>query len=186
MRVENGNNAIINDLNIEVLYDEALVQSYVKRLAHEVSLHYRGEPFTMIGILHACAPFMFDLLASLPHSVRQHVRYDFFQATSRQGTESTGHVKIIEPSKFNLEGRNILIVEGIVGTGLTLSEVIPRLEKKNPKSIKVCALFNKPALREFDVPVDFCGTIVPPVFVVGYGLDFNNTLRGLPYIGVLN
>ena len=186
MRVENGNQTIIDGLNIDVLYDQALVQSLVKRLAHEVSEFYGDTPFTMIGILHACAPFMFDLLSSLSYSVREQVRYDFFLATSRQGTQCTGEVKIMEPSKFDLEGCHILVVEGIVGTGLTLSQVLPRLEHRNPKDIKVCALFENPAERAFDVPVDFCGIVVPPKFIIGYGLDYNNSYRGLPYIGALN
>ena len=186
MQVQNGYQAIIDGRDIDVLYDEMFVQKLVKRLASEIAFHYEGEPFVMIGILHACAPFMFDLMSSLPYSVREHVRYDFFLATSRDGTQCTGEVKIIEPSKFDLEGCNILVVEGIVGTGLTLSQVLPRLEHRNPKDIKVCALFENPSERAFDVPVDFRGIVVPPKFIIGYGLDFNNEYRGLPYIGVLN
>jgi hypoxanthine phosphoribosyltransferase len=171
-----------------VLYDEADVQRYVRRLARKVHLHYAGEPFTMVGILHACAPFMFDLMRSLPYPVREQVRYDFFMATSRDGTKCTGVVKIAEPSKFDLKGRNILVVEGIVATGLTLSEVLPRLEKRRPKSIKVCALLDKPEVRDErfrDIRVDFCGTVAPPEFVVGYGFDLDNEYRGLPYIATI-
>jgi hypoxanthine phosphoribosyltransferase len=173
---------------IRVLHDETRVQEFVKRLAREIHHHYRGEPFTIVGVLHACAPFMFDLMSSLPYSVREQLRYDFVLATSRNGTQSTGRVKVIEPSKFSLSGRNLLVVEGIVGTGLTLSEVLPRLERKDPKSIKVCALLNKPDVREArfeEIEVDFCGTDVPPEFVVGYGLDLDDEYRGLPYIGIL-
>ena len=183
MQVQNGNQAITDD--IKVLYGEALVQSFVKRLAHEVSAFYRDTPFTMIGILNACAPFMFDLLASLPDSLRQRVRYDFVQATSRKGTQSLGTVEITGPSKVSIADHRVLIVEGIVGSGLTLSEVIPHLEKEKPLDIKVCALFENPANRIYDVPVDFCGVAVPPKFIIGYGLDFNHDYRGLPYIGVL-
>ena len=186
MRVQNGNNVINEDLDIDVLYDEALVQSFVKRLAHEVKEFYRETPFTMIGILNACGPFMFDLLASLPDSLRQRVRYDFIQATSRKGTQSLGKVEITGPSKVSIKDQCVLIVEGIVGSGLTLSEVIPHLEKEEPLDIKVCALFNNPSERAYDVPVDFCGVVVPPRFIIGYGLDFNNAYRGLPYIGALN
>ena len=176
----------INDSNIDVLYDEALVQSFVKRLAHEVSEFYRDEPFTKIGILNACAPFMFDLMSSLPDSLRQRVRYDFVQATSRKGTQSLGKVEITGPSKVSIQDERVLIVEGIVGSGLTLSEVIPHLGQEDPKDIKVCALFENPSERAFEVPIDFRGIVVPPKFIIGYGLDFNNDYRGLPYIGVLN
>ena len=186
MRVQNGNQAIIDDLNIDVLFDEVLVQSLVKRLAREVSEYYGDTPFTMIGILNACAPFMFDLLASLPDSLRQIVRYDFVQATSRKGTQSLGTVEITGPSKVSIKDQCVLIVEGIVGSGLTLSAVIPHLRHDNPLDIKVCALFENPTERAYDVPVDFCGIVVPPKFIIGYGLDFNNDYRGLPYIGVLN
>ena len=186
MRVQNGNQRVIEDLSIDVLYDEALVQSFVKRLAHEVSEFYGDTPFTIIGVLNACAPFMFDLLASLPDSLRQLVRYDFVQATSRKGTQSLGKVEITGPSKVSIKDQCVLIVEGIVGSGLTLSEVIPHLEQEDPLDIKVCALFENPAERAYDVPVDFCGVVVPPRFIIGYGLDFNNDYRGLPYIGVLN
>ena len=171
--------------NIDVLYDEALVQSYVKRLAHEVSAFYGDTPITMIGILNACAPFMFDLMSSLPDSLRQRVRYDFVQATSRKGTQSLGKVEIIGPSKVSIRNQCVLIIEGIVGSGLTLSAVIPHLRRDNPLDIKVCALFENPAERVYDVPIDFCGTAVPPKFIVGYGLDYNNDYRGLPFIGVL-
>ena len=186
MQVENGNQTIIDDLNIDILFDEVLVQSLVKRLAREVSEYYGDTPFTMIGILNACAPFMFDLLASLPDSLRRRVRYDFVQATSRKGTQSLGTVEITGPSKVSVKDQCVLIVEGIVGSGLTLSAVIPHLRHDNPLDIKVCALFENPTERAYDVPVDFCGIVVPPKFIIGYGLDFNNDYRGLPYIGVLN
>ena len=184
MQVAKGSN-VING-NIDVLYDEALVQSYVKRLAHEVSEFYGDTPFTMIGVLNACAPFMFALMDSLPDSLRHKVRYDFIQATSRKGTQSLGKVEITGPSKVSVEDQCVLIVEGIVGSGLTLSKVIPHLQQDNPKDIRVCALFSNPSERAFEVPIDFCGTIVPPKFIIGYGLDFDNDYRGLPYIGVLN
>ena len=186
MRVQNGNHAIIDDHNIDVLFDEVFVQSLVKGLAHEVSDFYGDTPFTMIGILNACAPFMFDLMSSLPDSLRRKVRYDFVQATSRKGTQSLGTVEITGPSKVSLKDQCVLIVEGIVGSGLTLSEVIPHLEKEEPLDIKVCALFENPSERAYDVPVDFCGIVVPPKFIIGYGLDYDNDYRGLPYIGVLN
>ena len=185
MRVQNGNNVINEDLDIDVLFDEALVQSFVKRLAHEVSEFYRDTPFTMIGILNACAPFMFDLLASLPDSLRQRVRYDFIQATSRKGKECLGKVEITGPSKVSIKDQCVLIVEGIIGSGLTLSEVIPHLEKEEPLDIKVCALFENPAERKYDVPIDFCGTAVPK-YIIGYGFDLDHDYRGLPFIGALN
>ena len=185
MRVQNGNQRIIDDLNIDVLYDEIFVQNLVRRLAHEVSEFYEETPLTMIGILNACGPFMFDLLASLPDSLRQLVRYDFVQATSRKGKQSLGTVEIVGPSKVSIKDQCVLIVEGIVGTGLTLSEVISHLKKEEPRDIKVCALFENPSERSHDVPIDFCGKVVPE-FIVGYGLDFNHDYRGLPFIGVLN
>jgi len=185
MRVQIGNNVVNEDLDIDVLYDEALVQSFVKRLAHEVSEFYRETPFTMIGILNACAPFMFDLMSSLPDSLRHKVEYDFVQATSRKGTQSLGKVEITGPSKVSIKDQCVLIVEGIVGSGLTLSEVIPHLEKEHPLDIKVCALFENPAERAYDVPIDFCGTSVPK-YIIGYGLDLDHDYRGLPFIGALN
>ena len=186
MRVENGNQRVIEDLDVDVLYDEIFLQSLVQRLAHEVSEYYGDTPFTMIGILNACAPFMFDLMSSLPDATRHRVRYDFVQATSRKGTESLGTVEITGPSKVSIKDQCVLIVEGIVGSGLTLSEVIPHLRQEDPLDIKVCALFENPAERAYEVPVDFCGIAVPPKFIIGYGLDFDNDYRGLPYIGVLN
>ena len=124
--------------------------------------------------------------SSLPDSLRRQVRYDFVQATSRKGTQSLGKVEITGPSKVSIKDQRVLIVEGIVGSGLTLSEVIPHLEKEEPLDIKVCALFENPTERAYEVPVDFCGIVVPPKFIIGYGLDFNHDYRGLPYIGVLN
>ena len=166
-----------------VLFTPKQIHERVKQLADEFARDFSNEPLTIIGILNGCAPFMIDLIAAFPEPMRQHVIYGTLQASSRNGMESTGEVKILRDPSVDIEGRNVLIVEGIVGTGLTLHTVVPRLKKRNPKAIKVCALLDKKARRIYDVPVDYYGFEAPDEFVIGYGLDLNQQYRWLPFIG---
>lgn len=168
-----------------VLLDETQIDKRVHELGHEIGRDYKDKSLTFVGILNACAPFMMRLVDVLPASVRQFVELDFLQAASRDGTESTGNVKIVKDTSTNLQGRDVIIVEGIVGTGLTLNNVIPLIEEKEPRSVHVCTLLNKRSCREYNVPIRYCGFEVPDQFVIGFGLDHNQRFRALPHIAVL-
>jgi hypoxanthine phosphoribosyltransferase len=170
----------------EVLFQPQEIQARVWELATQIGHDYRADAPVFVGVLNACAPFMMDLLSVLPTPTRQYARYDFVQAASRVGTESAETVRILKDASTDLRGQDVIIVEGIVGTGRTLCHVIPLIEEKNPNSVNVCTLLNKPSRREHQVPIRYCGFKVPNVFVIGYGLDYNQRYRGLPFIGALN
>jgi hypoxanthine phosphoribosyltransferase len=167
----------------KVLFTSEQIENRVAQLANEIAHDFPSDPLVVIGIYNGCTPFMVELISAFPEPMRQHVIYDALQASSRNGKKSTGKVKILREPNVKIKGRNVLIVEGIIGEGLTLHTVVPYLKKMNPKTVKVCALLDKKARREYDVPVDYCGFEAPDEFVIGYGLDINQRYRWLPYIG---
>jgi hypoxanthine phosphoribosyltransferase len=168
-----------------VLLEESKIQKRVDELALEIGRDYADKAPTFVGVLNACAPFMMGLVAALPAATRQYIELDFIQAQSRNGTESTGEVHITKDASTDLQGRDVVIIEGIIGTGLTLNSVIPLIEKKDPRSVQVCTLLNKRSRREYPIPIQYCGFDVPDQFVIGFGLDHNQRFRALPHIAVL-
>jgi hypoxanthine phosphoribosyltransferase len=166
------------------LISEEQIQQTVNRLGKEVTEHYRDieQELLVVGLLRGSFIFMADLVRciQLPLCV------DFMTVSSYgDGTISSGDVKIIMDLDTSVEGRDVLLVEDIVDTGNTFSKVIRMMNNRNPKSLKVCSFLNKPECRTADVTVDFCGMDIPNEFVVGYGLDFAQEYRNLPYVGVL-
>lgn len=166
------------------LISEEQIQQTVSRLGKEVTEHFKGieQELLVVGLLRGSFIFMADLVRciELPLCV------DFMTVSSYgDGTISSGDVKIIMDLDTSIEGRDVLLVEDIVDTGNTFSKVIRMMNNRNPKSLKVCSFLNKPECRTVDVTVDFCGMDIPNEFVVGYGLDFAQQYRNLPYVGVL-
>ncbi|WP_163335970.1 hypoxanthine phosphoribosyltransferase [Desulfopila sp. IMCC35008] len=166
------------------LISEEQIQQTVSRLGKEVTEHYTGidQELLVVGLLRGSFIFMADLVRciELPLCV------DFMTVSSYgDGTISSGDVKIIMDLDTSIEGRDVLLVEDIVDTGKTFSKVIRMMNNRNPNSLKVCTFLNKPECRTADVTVDFCGMDIPNEFVVGYGLDFAQQYRNLPYVGVL-
>jgi hypoxanthine phosphoribosyltransferase len=155
----------------------------VAELGAEVSVDYQGRDLLLIGVLKGAVFFMADLMRHLtvPCEVD-------FMAISSYGasTDSSGIVRILKDLDINIEGRDVLVVEDIIDSGLTLSYLMRNLESREPTSLEVCALLTKPARREIDVPVRYVGFEIPNKFVVGYGLDFAERYRNLPYVGVLH
>ena len=145
--------------------------------------HYAGQDLLLIGVLKGAVFFMADLMRHLtvPCEVD-------FMAISSYGaqTDSSGVVRILKDLDINIEGRNVLVVEDIIDSGLTLSYLMRNLESREPASLEVCALLTKPARREIEVPVRWIGFEIPNRFVIGYGLDFAERYRNLPYVGVLS
>jgi len=167
----------------EVLLTEEQIEAKVAELGRQISADYAGSELTLVSVLKGSLPFMADLMRriSLP------LRIDLMEVSSYGGTstESSGLVRILKDLSAPIDGRDVLIVEDIIDTGLTLNYLIRYLKGKNPRSIKVCSLLNKPARRLVEIPLDYVGFEIPDAFVVGYGLDFGEVYRNLRFVGVL-
>ena len=167
----------------DVLIEEDVLRARVVELGEEISRDYGGRELLLIGVLKGAVFFMADLMRQLtvPCEID-------FMAISSYGasTDSSGVVRILKDLDINIEGRDVLVVEDIIDSGLTLSYLIRNLEAREPASLEVCALLTKPERREIDVPVRYVGFEIPNRFVIGYGLDFAERYRNLPYVGVLD
>jgi hypoxanthine phosphoribosyltransferase len=167
----------------KVLIEEDVVAARVAELGSEISNDYAGKDLLLVGVLKGAVFFMADLMRqlSIPCEVD-------FMAISSYGasTDSSGVVRILKDLDINIEGRDVLVVEDIIDSGLTLSYLIRNLESRNPASLEICALLTKPERREIDVGVRYTGFEIPNEFVIGYGLDFGERYRNLPYVAVLD
>jgi len=158
---------------------EEKIKEEVKTLASRISQNY--ESIHIIGLLKGSFVFMADLIRELTIPCTM----DFMSVTSYEGTESTGEIKILKELNDSIYNKDVLIVEDIVDTGQTLRSIIDLLNTKNPKSLEVCTLLDKPSKRTVPVEVKYIGIEIEDKFVVGYGIDFNQDYRFLPYIGVV-
>ena len=167
----------------EILIEADALRGRIAELGEEISEAYAGRDLLLIGVLKGAVFFMADLMRHL--SVPCEVD---FMAISSYGaaTDSSGVVRILKDLDINIEGRNVLVVEDIIDSGLTLSYLIRNLESREPASLEICALLTKPDRRENDVDVRWVGFEIPNRFVIGYGLDFAERYRNLPYVGVLS
>lgn len=166
----------------EVLYSREYLEGIVEKLGRRISEDYRGKDLLMVSILKGSVVFMADLMRAItiPCSI------DFMSVSSYgSGTKTSGVVKIIKDLDINLEGRDLLLVEDILDSGMTLSYLLEILKSRGPRSIRLCTLFDKPDRRKADVTADYTGAVVPDEFVVGYGLDYDEKYRNLPYLGIL-
>jgi hypoxanthine phosphoribosyltransferase len=167
----------------DVLIDEASLQERIAALGEEISADYADRDLLLIGVLKGAVFFMSDLMRHLtiPCEID-------FMAISSYGasTDSSGVVRILKDLDINIEGKDVLVVEDIIDSGLTLSYLIRSLEAREPASLEICALLTKPERREIEVPVRYVGFDIPNRFVIGYGLDFAERYRNLPYVGVLD
>ena len=168
--------------NIKVLLTEGEVDTRIRELGEQISKDYAGENVHLICVLKGGVFFMCELAKRISVPVSM----DFLSVSSYgSGTVSSGAVKIIKDLDEPLEGKNVLIVEDIIDSGRTLSYLIQILEKRKPRSLKLCTLLDKPERRVKPVTVDYVGFNIPDEFVVGYGLDYAQKYRNLPYIGVV-
>lgn len=166
------------------LVDEDEIRSIVKRLGAEITAHYGAleHELIVIGLLRGSFVFMADLI----REIKIPLMVDFMTVSSYgDGTVSSGDVKIVMDVDSSIEGRDILLVEDIVDTGRTFAKVVRMMKNRQPNSVKTCTFLNKPAARISEVQVDFCGKDIPDEFVVGYGLDYGQLYRNVPYVGVL-
>ncbi len=170
--------------NIDVMISEAEIKFIVDRLGKEISAHYSDlkKDLLVVGLLRGSFIFMADLV----RAIKVPLTVDFMAVSSYgDGTISSRDVKLVMDLDTSIEDRDVLLVEDIVDTGSTFSKIISMLVNRSPHSLKVCSLLSKPSRREKDVDIDFLGVEIPDEFVVGYGLDYAQRYRDLPYIGVV-
>jgi len=166
----------------KILIGEEELHRRILELARQIEADYEGRPLLVVGLLKGAVNFMVDLTRAMPRPVA----IDFMAVSSYgASTESSGIVRIEKDLNDSIEGRHVLIVEDIVDTGLTLKYILGLLGRRGPASLRVCALLNKPDRRLVDLTLDYVGFDVPNEFVIGYGLDYNQIYRNLPFIGVL-
>jgi hypoxanthine phosphoribosyltransferase len=172
----------MNDDIKKILIDEDELRAIVERLGEQITEDYKGKDVLLIGILKGSVIFMADLMRAidLPCNI------DFMAVSSYgNGTESSGRVKINKDLDNDIQGKDIIIIEDILDSGKTLYYIRDILSARKPASIKICTLFDKPERREADIKADYIGSLVPNEFIVGYGLDYAEYYRNLPFIGVL-
>jgi len=169
----------------KILIREDEIQQIVADLGQEISDHYQqaGGELIVIGLLRGSFIFMADLVRKIHYPLV----VDFMAVSSYgDGTTSSGDVKIVMDLDESVEGKHVLLVEDIIDTGTTFKKVIRMMQNRGPKSLRVCTFLNKPSRRKYDVQIDFCGKDIPDEFVCGYGLDYAQKYRNLPYVGVLS
>jgi len=172
---------IMGDLKY-ILYTEEQIQEVVSRLAGQINADYKGKEPLFVGILKGSFVFMADLIRKIDLKCS----VDFMVVSSYgSGRSSTGAVKINKDLSEDIEGRDVILVEDILDSGLTLSYLIKYLQVRKPASIRICTLLDKPARRTTEIVPDYTGIICPDEFIVGYGLDYAEKYRNLPFIGVL-
>lgn len=165
-----------------VLISEEEIRAKVEELGAKITEDYRGKPLLLVGILKGSMVFMADLM----RAVKINCKIDFMSVSSYgDGTQTSGQVRIILDLNKPIKDFDILIVEDILDSGVTLSYIKKLLLPRGPKSIKICTLLDKPERRKSDIVADYYGFTIPDAFVVGYGLDYGEDYRNLPYIGIL-
>ena len=165
-----------------VLVTSEQIQEATARMGEQLTREYAGKDLMLIGVLKGAIMFIVDL----SRTIRLPLTMDFMAVASYgASTETSGIVRILKDLDSSIEGKHVLIVEDIIDSGLTLNYILETLQTRNPASLRVCALLSKPARRRVDVPVDYICFEIPDDFVVGYGLDYRQIYRNLPFVGVL-
>lgn len=166
--------------NIKVLINEKRLEKRIKEIAEKIEKDYEGKEIVFIGILKGSVMFMTELAKN----IKSDVQFDFMDVSSYEGTESTGTIKVNKDLRDSIEGKDVIIVEDIIDTGRTLTYLLDYL-KKNPKSIRIATMLSKPSRRVLELNVDYIGFSIEDKFVVGYGLDYDEKYRNLPFIGYI-
>ena len=165
----------------EILITEDEIINRCKELGKEITKDYQGKTPILIGLLKGSVPF----LAELMKRIEINMEIDFMDVSSYSGTESTGDVRIDKDLSNSIVGDDVIVVEDIVDTGKTLQKVVGLLYSKGANSVRIVSLLDKPERRIVDLKADYIGFTIPDAFVVGFGLDFNQKYRNLPYVGIL-
>ena len=167
---------------IETLYDAAAIQARVQEMGREIAADYRGRVPVVVTVLKGSFVFAADLIRAIDCDLT----CDFLGLRSYEGTSSTGVVQITSDLTKEIAGRDVLIIEDIVDTGLTMDYLLKNLATRNPASVKLASFLHKPARSKVQIPIDYLGFTIDDVFVIGYGLDYDQKYRNLPYLGVFH
>lgn len=168
---------------LSVLIDEQTLQARIRELGAQITRDYQGKELTLLGVMKGSVFFATDLAKAidLPLTI------EFLGVSSYQGgTETTGEVRITYDVTKPMSGKHVLVIEDIIDTGLTMKFLLENLAARHPASVKVCSLLEKPARARAQVPIDYKGFVIEDVFVIGYGLDYDEKYRNLPFIGRMN
>ena len=165
----------------KILINEEEIKEICKRLGEEISRDYKDKNLLLVSVLKGAVVFMADIMRNITCDCE----IDFLAVSSYSGSKTTGVVKFKKDMDVDPDGRDILIIEDILDSGVTLSYLKQVLLQRNAKSIKICTFLDKPANRRADIEADYVGKVVPDEFIIGYGLDYNEKYRNLPYVGVL-
>jgi len=172
----------LEDDTEKVLISEEEIQATVRRLGDEITRDYARRDLLLVGVLKGA----FVLMGDLSRNIRLPLQFDFMAVSSYgAATKTSGVVRILKDLDHEIEGRNVLLVEDIVDSGLTLAYLLKNLRTRRPASLEVCALLHKTAMQKVDVNLKYVGFEIPPEFVVGYGLDYAERFRNLPYVATL-
>lgn len=166
----------------EILVDTDEISQICKRLGEQISADYEGKNLLLVSVLKGGVVFLTDLMRNITCDCK----IDFLSVSSYNGTKTTGHVSFKKDLDLNPEGCDILIVEDILDSGITLTYLKKVLADRKANSIKICAFLDKPTNHKIEIEADYVGKVIPDEFVVGYGLDYNEKFRNLPYVAVLS
>ena len=166
-------------MEINVLINKSRLEKRIEELAKQIEKDYEGKNLVFIGILKGSVMFMTELAKN----IKSNVEMEFMDVSSYEGTESTGNIKINSDIRNSIKGKDVIIVEDIIDTGRTLTFLIDYLKQKEPNSLKIATMLSKPSRRILELNVDYIGFSINDEFVVGYGLDYNEKYRNIPYIG---
>ena len=165
----------------KVLVSEEEIKKICKRMGEEISRDYAGKELIVIGMLKGCAPFMMELIKHITIPMKM----DFMQITSYHGGTESNNIVFKKDIEMNVADKHVIIVDDIIDTGKTITEVLSIFKTRKVASIELACLFDKPEGRVVDYSPKYCGTVIPKEFVIGFGLDFDEYFRNLPYVGVL-
>ena len=166
---------------MEVLINESKLQKRIEELAKKIEKDYEGTEIILLGILKGSVPFLWELAKR----IKNDIQLEFIEVSSYEGTESTGKIKLSKDITSCIEGRDVIIVEDIIDTGRTLTYLKQHILEKKPNSLKIATLLSKPSRRIMELDVDYIGFQIEDKFVVGFGLDYDQKYRNLPYIGCI-
>lgn len=165
-----------------VMFSQEEIEAKVIELAKQIEKDYKGQELLLVGILKGASVFVADLM----RKIDLNVNIDFMSVSSYgSGTVSSGTVKILKDLDVDIKDKNVLIVEDIIDSGITLRNLYDTLMTREPRSLKLCTLLNKPARKKVDVDVDYVGFVIEDKFIVGYGIDYDERYRNLPYIAIV-
>ncbi len=164
-----------------VLITEEQIRNRIKELGQQLTADYEGKNPIFVGVLKGVVVFFSDMIRAVPIPSQ----IDFMAVSSYSGASSTGVIKMKQDLTADITGRHVVILEDILDSGLTLKHTVEYLKTKNPASVKICTFLDKPEGRKADIEADYVGFTVPNLFVVGYGLDYDEKFRNLPYVGIL-